>query len=280
VIPRRSFVLNALAIAVAPGCARAAAAARLSFSGSLKQGSLVIGHVAPGARVSVNGTPVLATDDGAFAFGFEYNQKSATTVVAQFRDGTRETQSLSPVARTYEIQRINGLPEDFVSPPPDIQKRIDRENAIIVEARKRDTPGTAFAEPFDWPTAGIISGVFGSQRILNGEPKAPHFGVDIAAPEGRPIRAPADATVALAQPDFYLTGGTTVLDHGHGVFTMYLHQSALNVKVGQALKRGDMIGLVGKKGRATGPHLHWGMNWFQMKLDPSLSTRAPAPPKA
>jgi murein DD-endopeptidase MepM/ murein hydrolase activator NlpD len=241
---------------------------------------LVIGHAEPGARVSVNGTSVLVADNGTFAFGFEFDQKSATDVVAQFRDGTRETQSLTPIARTYEIQRINGLPEKFVSPPPDIQKRIERENALIVAARKRETPGAAFAEPFDWPTVGIISGVFGSQRILNGEPKAPHFGVDIAAPEGRPIHAPADATVALAEPDFFLTGGTTVLDHGHGVFTMYLHQSALKVAVSQAVKRGDLIGLVGKKGRATGPHLHWGMNWFQMKLDPSLSARTPAPPKA
>jgi murein DD-endopeptidase MepM/ murein hydrolase activator NlpD len=246
----------------------------------MKQGSLVIGHAEPGARVSVNSAPVLVADDGTFAFGFEYDQKSATAVAAQFRDGTRVTQSVMPVARTYEVQRINGLPEKYVSPPPDIQRRIDRENAMIAGARKRDTAGMSFAAPFDWPTTGIVSGLFGSQRILNGEPKAPHFGVDIAAPEGRLIHAPADAVVALAEPDFYLTGGTTVLDHGHGVFTMYLHQSALKVPINRAVKRGDVIGLVGKKGRATGPHLHWGLNWFQMKLDPSLSTRTPAPAKA
>ena len=201
-IPRRLFVLNALALAVAPGCARAVETSRLSFSGPLKQGSLVIGHGEASARISVNGVPVLVADDGTFAFGFEYDQKTPTTVIGQFRDGTRETRLVTPVARTYEIQRINGLPEKFVSPPADIQKRIDRENAMIADARKRDSSGAAFAEPFEWPTTGIISGLFGSQRILNGEPKAPHFGVDIAAPEGRPIRAPADATVALAEPDF------------------------------------------------------------------------------
>jgi murein DD-endopeptidase MepM/ murein hydrolase activator NlpD len=271
-----------MALALAPGCmaAPSSSGSRLSLSGSLKQGSLVIGRTEPHTRVLVNKTPVLVSDTGLFAFGFDYDQKKPTAVVVQYADRSSETRFVQPIARTYEIQRINGLPEKFVSPPSDIQKRIDDENARIAKARERDTPGTAFAEPFDWPTNGIISSVFGSQRILNGVPKAPHFGVDIAAPEGTPIHAPADATVSLAEPDFYLTGGTTVLDHGHGVFTMYIHQSALRVAVGQMVKRGDLVGLVGMKGRATGPHLHWGMNWFQMKLDPSLSTRTPVPAKA
>jgi murein DD-endopeptidase MepM/ murein hydrolase activator NlpD len=255
-------------------------ASRLSLSGSLQQGSLVIGRTDPHARVLVNGSPVLVSDTGLFAFGLDYDQKKPTVVAAQYVEGTKEARSVQPIARTYEIQKINGLPQKFVTPPPDIQTRIDDENARIAKAREFNSSGTAFAEPFDWPTTGIISSLFGSQRILNGVPKAPHFGVDIAAPEGTPIHAPADATVSLAEPDFYLTGGTTVLDHGHGVFTMYIHQSALKVARGQIVKRGALIGLVGMKGRATGPHLHWGMNWFQMKLDPSLSTRTPAPAKA
>jgi murein DD-endopeptidase MepM/ murein hydrolase activator NlpD len=151
---------------------------------------------------------------------------------------------------------------------------------MVGEARKRDTAGIAFAQPFDWPAKGIVSGTFGSQRIDNGKPMAPHFGVDIAAPEGRPIHAPADGIVSLAEPDFYLTGGTMLLDHGHGVSTTYIHQSALKIKAGDAVKRGDLIGLVGMKGRATGPHLHWAMNWFQIRLDPSRSTAAPAPARA
>jgi murein DD-endopeptidase MepM/ murein hydrolase activator NlpD len=167
-----------------------------------------------------------------------------------------------------------------VSPPADVIARIARENAMVGEARKRDTGGIAFAQPFDWPARGIVSGTFGSQRIDNGKPMAPHFGVDIAAPEGTPIHAPADGIVSLAEPDFYLTGGTTLLDHGHGVSTTYIHQSALKVKAGDAVKRGDLIGLVGMKGRATGPHLHWAMNWFQIRLDPSRSTAAPAPARA
>jgi murein DD-endopeptidase MepM/ murein hydrolase activator NlpD len=172
------------------------------------------------------------------------------------------------------------LPEKTVSPSPQEVARIKRENALVAEARKRDTAGLAFTEPFDWPVPGIISSLFGSQRELNGERSAPHFGVDIAAPANTPIHVPSDGTVVLAEPDFFLTGGTTILDHGHGVFTTYLHQNTLKVAMGQTVKRRDVIGLVGMKGRATGPHLHWGMNWFQMKLDPSLSTRTPAPARA
>ncbi len=278
---RRSFLLGTLTLALAPGCATAIAPRRLSFSGSLKQGSLIVGKAERGARVTANGAPLLVSQDGLFAFGFEYDRKNSTKIIARFADGTTEARELAPEARKYEVQRISGLPEQEAHPTePDIVARIARENQMIVEARKRDTSGLAFSEPFDWPVPGIVSSLFGSRRILNGILSSPHFGIDVAAPEGTPIHAPADGTVSLAEPDFYLTGGTTVLDHGHGVFTVYMHQSALKVKSGDAVKRGDRIGLVGMKGRATGPHLHWGLNWFQMKLDPSLSTRTPAPAKA
>jgi len=269
-----------MALALAPGCMAAPSDARLSISGSLEQGGLVIGRAEPRAHVLVNDAPVLVSENGLFGFGLDYDQQKPTRLVVHYADSSSEIRDIRPVARTYEVQKINGLPDKFVSPPPDIQKRINDENARIAKAREQETPSAAFAVPFDWPTTGIISSLFGSQRILNGVPKAPHFGVDIAAPEGTPIRAPADGTISLAEPDFYLTGGTTVLDHGHGVFTIYIHQSALKIAMGQAVKRGDVIGLVGMKGRATGPHLHWGMNWFQMKLDPSLSTRTPLPAKA
>jgi len=280
VILRRAFLANAMALAFAPACSAVPQTSRLSLSGSLRQGSLVIGRTAPRSRVVVDQSPVLVSGAGLFAFGLAYDQKKATTVAVRYSDGTDETRDVQPIARKYEVQKINGLPEKFVSPPPDIQKRVNEENARIAAARTQDSAGTDFVEPFEWPATGVISGLFGSQRVLNGKPKAPHFGVDIAAPEGTPIHAPANAVVALAEPDFYLTGGTTVLDHGHGVFTMYIHQSALKVQARQSVKRSQLIGLVGMKGRATGPHLHWGMNWFQMKLDPSLSTRTPAPAKA
>jgi murein DD-endopeptidase MepM/ murein hydrolase activator NlpD len=184
---------------------------------------------------------------------------------------------VTPVARKYEVQRISGLPEAFVTPPPEIAARIAAEHARIAEERKRDSELASFAEPFDWPAAGIMSGVFGSQRILNGEPKSPHFGVDIAAPEGTPVHAPADGIVSDSS-ECYLEGNFTMIDHGHGVFTSYFHQSKRVVASGDRVQRGALIGLVGKTGRATGPHLHWGMNWFQVRLDPSRSTRTLAPP--
>jgi murein DD-endopeptidase MepM/ murein hydrolase activator NlpD len=278
VISRRLFVSSALALSAAPRVALAAP--RLSFTGSLQQGSLVIGHAVPGAKVRVNNAPVSLTQDGLFAFGFEFEETKPSTIAAQFADGSNETRDLVPVVRHYEVQEVNGVPEKTVTPSPDEIARIKRENAMVAEVRKADSAGIGFTEPFDWPVPGIISSLFGSQRKLNGELEAPHFGVDIAAPANTPIHAPADGTVVLAQPDFFLTGGTTILDHGHGVFTAYLHQNTLKVAVGQSVKRGDVLGLVGMKGRATGPHLHWGLNWFQMRLDPSLSARTPTPPKA
>ncbi|HWA91965.1 MAG TPA: M23 family metallopeptidase [Rhizomicrobium sp.] len=277
-IARRAFLLGSGGLVLLPNVL-CADEARLKLTGSLEQGSLVVGH-APGAVVTVDAQKVQVSADGLFAFGFAYDQTKPTTVSASFADGRKETRDVAPVARHYDVQTINGLPEKYVSPPADVLARIARENALVVEARKRDTAPTFFAETFDWPIAGIVSGTWGNRRIDNGKPMAPHFGVDIAAPEGTPIHAPADGTVSLAEPDFYLTGGTLLIDHGHGVSTTYIHQSALKVKEGDAVKRGDVIGLVGMKGRATGPHLHWSMSWFQMRLDPSRSTAAPMPPKA
>ncbi len=278
-IGRRGFIVGTAA-ALALSRAALAAQQRFSLSGTLEQGSLAVGKTDGRATIAVDGMPVRVSPQGLFALGFSYNQTKPTTIVARYPDGSSETQAVTPKPRLYEIQRITGLPEKFVSPPPNVLARIKREGAEIAHARSRDTGETWFADGLDWPAAGVISGVYGSQRILNGEPKAPHFGVDIAAPSGTPIRAPADAIVSLVEPDFYLDGGITVLDHGHGVSTCYIHQSKLLVKQNQHVSRGQIIGLIGQTGRATGPHLHWAMNWFQVKLDPSRSTRAPAPPRA
>ena len=227
----------------------------------------------------LDGETLHVSEDGRFAFGFDFDRTKPVVLAADYSDGTSETRSVSPVVRHYEIQSITGLPEAYVTPPPDILERIKREHAIVAEARKRDSDERGFASAFDWPAAGILSGVFGSQRILNGKPMAPHFGVDIAAPVGTPIHAPADGVVLVSQ-DFYLEGGFTLLDHGHGVSTAYMHQSVRKVSEGERVARGSVIGLVGQTGRATGPHVHWGMNWFQVRLDPSRSTATPAPPKA
>jgi murein DD-endopeptidase MepM/ murein hydrolase activator NlpD len=277
-IQRRAFLVSGCAFATTPFIARAENL--ISVKGSLLQSSLVVGTAAirPESLV-IDGNAVSVSPDGYFAFGLNYDQTKATSVVAKFSDKETVIRNIVPVVRKYDIQHVDGLPQKFVTPPPEVEERIKRENALVYVARKRDTAATDFVQPFDWPIKGIVSGTFGNQRIDNGTPMAPHFGVDIAAPKGTPIHAPTDGVVTLAEPDFYLTGGTTMLDHGHGVSTVYLHQDELKVKVGDTVKRGDVIGLVGMKGRATGPHLHWGMNWFQMRLDPSLSAITPAPEK-
>jgi murein DD-endopeptidase MepM/ murein hydrolase activator NlpD len=262
-----------------PRWARAGVGTVLSFDGSFEQGALVIGRTLPGAKAGIDGMPVRVSPGGAFAFGIAYDRIKPVHVVADFADGSSETRDIVPLVRQYQVQRIEGLPPKFVTPSPEDLERIKRENAAIVEARKRDTDGVGFAEPFDWPFPGILSSVYGSQRIENGTVMEPHLGIDIAAPEGTPIHAPADAVVSIAD-DYFLDGGFTLLDHGHGVSTCYLHQSERRVKVGGKVARGDVIGLVGKTGRATGPHTHWGLAWFQVKLDPSRSTRSLEPPKA
>jgi murein DD-endopeptidase MepM/ murein hydrolase activator NlpD len=272
------FMAASAGLVLAPR-ALAGEGSRLTYRGSLDQGGLVIGHVVPGAKVTVDERPVLVSAGGIFAFGLEYNRATPVNVQAKFADGSAEVSAVTALARQYEFQSINGLPEALVSPSAEDQKRLERERALAVQARLRETDGVGFAEPFDWPTPGIISSLYGSQRVMNGKPRSPHLGIDIAAPGGTPIRAPADGIVSLTD-DFLLEGGVTLLDHGHGVSTAYLHQSKRQVAVGDKVSRGDVIGLVGKTGRATGPHVHWGLAWFQVKLDPSRSTRTPEPPKA
>ena len=274
---RRGFLSAAAGFIFLPTFARADGS-RLEISGSDEQGGLAIGRTEKGATVTVDGKRVRISSDGIFAFGIAYDRKDPVVVIVRYADGESEDRYLTPRQRSYDIQRITGLPQKFVSPPEAVQARIKRESAMIGAARRADTDATWFAEGFDWPARGIMSGVFGSQRILNGEPRAPHFGVDMAAPEGTPIYAPASGIVGLSE-DFYLNGGFTHLDHGQGVSTCYLHQSQRFVKAGDQVKKGQLIGHIGSTGRSTGPHLHWAMNWFAMRLDPSRLTRTPRPQK-
>ncbi len=277
---RRRLIASGLAWAAMPGLARAMARPqRLAFTGSTEQGGLVIGHTAANALVTVDGNAVDVSRDGIFAFGLAYDRSAPAAVAARYADGTSERQSVVPGVRQYETQTISGLPQEQVTPPPEIQARIHREGQLIEQARTRNTEGSDFARGLDWPASGIVSSLYGSRRILNGTPMAPHLGVDIAAPEGTPIRAPADGVVSLTG-DFYLDGGFTLIDHGQGISTCYVHQSQRMVKEGDRVTRGQVIGLIGQTGRATGPNLHWGLNWFQLKLDPSLLTPTPTPAKA
>jgi len=249
---------------------------RFSVTGAMTQGSLAVGIAPPGSLVALDGRPLRVTADGRFSFGFAPDQTRASLVTVRYPDSGGDSRSFTPTARQYETQEVNGLPQKTVTPPPEVQARIAHEAEAVYLTRLNDTAGSDFLSGFDWPAPGILSGVFGSRRIDNGVPMAPHYGVDMAAPVGTPIIAPAAGVVSLSA-DHYLDGGLTLIDHGQGVSTAYLHQSQRLVKAGEAVKRGQRIGLIGATGRATGPHLHWAMNWFQVRLDPSLSTRKPKP---
>lgn len=183
-------------------------------------------------------------------------------------DGRRESHALPVRTRDWRIERVDGVPQQTVTPDPEIAARIAREQAEVASARARDDARSDFAAGFQWPLRGRISGVYGSQRIYNGTPRSPHSGLDVAAPTGTPLRAPAPGLVTFARPDLYLTGGTVLVDHGHGVSSNFLHLSRLDVKVGDRVEAGQVIGAVGATGRATGPHMHWGMNWFDVRVDP------------
>jgi len=275
---RRAFVATGLALLASPAWAAGRRKDRLVIKGAMEQGSLALGYADSKAAVKIDGQVVRLSPDGVFAFGFAFDQTKPSLVEVTWSDGAVESRSYTPTVRQYDIQHVDGLPQNTVTPPPEVLERIKREAGEIYVARQRDMPGSDFLSGFDWPAPGRESGVFGSQRIDNGIPMTPHFGVDMAAPTGTPIHAPADGTVSLSA-DHYLNGGFTLIDHGQGVSTSYLHQSKRLVKDGDVVKRGHLIGEIGQTGRATGPHLHWAMNWFEVKLDPSRSTRKPKPEK-
>ena len=243
---------------------------RFDFPADVPQGSLVMGTLPKGAQARFDGHALRADGSGQIVFGIGRDATSPQTVDVRLADGSLRKIDIAISKRDWPIQRVNGVPDNTVNPPPAIAARIARENARIVAARRADTDGTGFAQAFEWPVQGRVSGRFGNQRIFNGTPKSPHSGMDIAATQGTPIRAPADGVVTLAEPAFFLTGGTVMLDHGHGVSSNFLHMSRIDVKPGDAVKQGQVLGAVGMTGRATGPHLHWGMTWFDVKIDPLL----------
>jgi len=246
--------------------------AKLPFKlkGEWQQGAMLIGNTIPGNQVWFNSRALSVSPDGDFVFGLDRDEKSEAELKIQSPGAAVQSFKYSVQKRSYDIQRLNGLPPKMVNPPADVQKRIEDDQRLAREARQVDSPRTDFLQKFIWPCEGRISGVFGSQRILNGEPKQPHYGVDVAVPVGTPVRAPAGGVVTLASPDMYFTGGTLMIDHGQGVASAFLHLLQLKVKVGDVVKQGDVIALSGMTGRATGPHLDWRMNWFDSRIDAQL----------
>ena len=239
----------------------------IEFKGKFLQGHYIIGITDPSSKIIIDKKNVKVSEDGYFVFGIDRNRKF-DLIVTKIQNGKKEKIIKKVLKRNYNIQRINGLEESKVTPPESVYKRIKEENNKIGKARAINSDLSFFKNKFIIPVEGIISGVYGSQRILNGKPKWPHYGIDIAAKQGTLIKSSASGKVTMAEDDLYYTGGTIIMDHGHGISTIYSHLENVMVSVGDQINQGDVIGTVGSTGRSTGPHLDFRINWFQTRLDP------------
>ena len=239
----------------------------VEFKGKFLQGHFIIGLTEPSAKIIVGKKEVKVSKEGYFVFGIDRDRKF-DLVITKIQDGQKDKITKKILKRKYNIQRIDGLEESKVTPPESVYKRIKEENNKIGEARSINSDLSFFKNQFIMPVEGIISGVYGSQRILNGKPKWPHYGIDIAAKQGTMIRSSGSGIVTMAEDDLYYTGGTIIMDHGHGISTIYSHLENVMVSIGDRINQGDIIGTVGSTGRSTGPHLDFRVNWFQTRLDP------------
>ncbi len=239
----------------------------LSLRGDPAPGALLIGQSVPGARVWLDEKPLRVSPSGHFLFGFGRDE-SGERLLRVEADGRQQEKLITLTARQWSIQRVEGVPARTVTPPPEELERIRAEAAMVRKAREKDSDLEFFHQDFVWPASGRISGVYGSQRIYNGKPGNPHFGVDIAASTGSPVIAPASGIVTLVHEDMFYSGGTLVIDHGFGLSSTFIHLHSVLVKEGQQVRQGDLIAEIGASGRATGPHLDWRLNWYQERLDP------------
>ena len=240
----------------------------IEFDGKFIQGHFIIGKTDPGAKIKIDKKSVRVSKDGFFVFGLGRDRKN-DVIITETLNGVKRQIVKKVLKREYKIQRIDGLPEKKVTPPKEVYDRIRKENKLIGKARAVDTNLTFFKGKFITPVDNaVITGVYGSQRILNGKPRWPHYGLDYAQKTGTPIKAMLSGVVTLVEQDLYYTGATLIFDHGHGISTLYMHMNEIFVEMGQEVKKGEIIGTVGKSGRATGPHLDVRLNWFETKLDP------------
>lgn len=242
--------------------------AGLELRGEAIQGGLIFGQATPGCHVSLDGKAIMVSADGLFVIGFGRDETGVRRLEVQPPGAEPITRELKVRPREYDIERVDGLPPQTVTPDPEAAERIQREAAMVAAARARRDARTDFSHAFAWPAHGRISGVYGSQRILNGEPRRPHYGLDIAAPTGSPVYAPADGVVTLVHNDMYFSGGTLILDHGQGLSSTFLHLSKILVEAGTRVHQGDLLARIGSTGRASGPHLDWRMNWLDRRVDP------------
>ncbi|HZW16424.1 MAG TPA: M23 family metallopeptidase [Brevundimonas sp.] len=274
-IPGRRALLAGAAALAAAGPARTRAADDLALTGRFVQGGHALGRTWPRAMVFVDGEALAAASStGHFIVGFDRDAPASVEIEARAHGrSTRRTLTLAP--GQFDVTRIDGLPAATVTPSdPALLQRIAREVELKTEGFASRIDADHFRDGFDWPLTGFrVSSRWGAQRVLNGTPARPHYGVDLAAPAGTVIRAPAAGRVTLAEPDLHFEGGLILIDHGQGLITAYLHQSRLDVRAGQDVRRGDSLGRVGMSGRATGPHLCWRMKWRNRNMDPSLLVR-------
>lgn len=265
------FLLTLLALLSLPLPASAQdVSVLLQLNGTFQQGGYVVGQADPADQIFWGDQRVRISQDGHFIIGF-HRDAPPEQVLTLTRNGVKLEERVQVAARDYDIQRINGLPPKKVTPPEETLTRIRSEAESVWIARDIDSTLTHFNEPFIWPLKGdpgIITGVYGSQRVLNGQPRQPHYGVDIAAPTGTPVYAPAGGEITFLHEDMYFSGGTFMIDHGHGLASTFLHMETIEVALGERVEKGQQIGTVGETGRATGPHLDWRVNWFQNRLDP------------
>jgi murein DD-endopeptidase MepM/ murein hydrolase activator NlpD len=238
--------------------------------GGAVEGGLMIARTAPDNRVTLDDAAIPVAPDGLFIVGFHRDSDLPVTIGITKTDGTSQLTVLTPQQRSYQIQRIDGLQKNMVTPPENVIARIKSDQAAVAAARQTPAATGDFWRGIDWPVTGRISGVFGSQRILNGQPRQPHYGIDIAVPKGTPVRAPASGLVTLVK-DLYFSGWTIIINHGLGLNSTFLHLDSIAISVGDTVQRGSIIGTVGSTGRSTGPHLDWRLDWQGRRIDASLA---------
>ncbi|MEM7071765.1 MAG: M23 family metallopeptidase [Pseudomonadota bacterium] len=236
----------------------------------VQEGAVAILKIPKGTKITLDGQDISVTPDGLSLIGWGFGHGQKSTLKATFLDGTQQTMHLSLKARDYTRQYIDNLEQSKVTPPTKTHVRIKREAQQVQALRLKESPLTHWREAFQWPCEGVITGIFGSQRILNSKPRAPHYGYDIAAPLGTPIYAPAGGKIIMAEQDLYFSGATMMIDHGYGLVSAFLHLKKFNVHLDQSVKKGQLIGWVGSSGRSTGPHLDWRVSWFTKRLDAAL----------
>ena len=240
----------------------------VEIQGSAIQGGLLFGQAEPGSSISLDGSAIAISAEGQFVIGFGRDETGIRKLRVTSPAGEVFQKDLTVETREYAIERVDGLPPATVTPDPAALERIREEGKMVANARQHRDNHAFYAHGFTWPATGRISGVYGSQRVLNGEPRRPHFGLDIAAPEGTDVFAPADGLVTMTHPDMYFSGGTIILDHGQGLSSTFLHLSKILVEAGTFVKQGDLIARIGSTGRASGPHLDWRMNWLDRRVNP------------